>query len=66
MPRISKPSSAPCRAHADALEKLERAEAELAKLRQHAEAMAHDLETHGYTPAYASRDAYRADFQEEK
>ena len=44
------------RAHAAALEKLQRAEAELAKLRQHAEAMADELRE-----PMALRD-YRADF----
>lgn len=55
-------------------DRAERAEAELAKLRQHAEAMADDLDMFAAQPDYdgplygpmPSLIAYRADFPEEK
>lgn len=62
-----------CEAHADALEENARLRAELAKLRQHAEAMANAIQ-HGdewdnaafFAGLRDSAGAYRADFPEEK
>lgn len=68
--RLERERNGLARAHADALEENARLKEELAKLRQHAEAMA------GWVRAFANNvdtrkllaeyDAYRADFQGEK